>query len=134
MKVSIPVGKTGTAVLKVQGAHTALAMGSGGVEVLATPMLVALMEMAAVEALKEEEGLETVGTRLDIRHLAATPVGMTITAKAQLIQIQKDQLIFQVEAWDEEEKVGEGHHHRFMIKKERFMKKVRAKGQGFREG
>ena len=98
---------------------------------LATPMLVALLEGAAKDSVQPSlpEGWTTVGTRVDIRHLAATPVGMKVTARAILTEVDRRRLVFTVEAYDEREKVGEGLHERFIINTERFESKARMKSE-----
>ena len=87
------------------------------------------MENAALTAVKPylEEGTDTVGTRLDVAHLAATPVGMTVRAEAELIEIDRRRLVFSVKAWDEKELVGEGTHERFIIGIEKFLSKCSSK-------
>lgn len=105
---------------------TALALGSGGEEVLATPRLVAWMENTAFEGV--DIGLHgentTVGTRIDLRHIAASPVGMEINVKAILVAVEKRALNFEIEAWDKTEKIGEAIHQRFIVDKIRFIEKV----------
>ena len=97
--------------------------------VYATPALVGLMEKAAVKALEGHlpAGQTTVGGRIDVRHLAATPVGMRVHARAELVEIQGRKLTFRVEAWDEVDKVGEAAHERFIVDQEKFMGQVNAK-------
>lgn len=92
----------------------------------ATPMLVSLMDNAAIEAVKKElpPGYITVATSITIKHLAPTPEGMTVTAQAELIDIYKNRLIFAVTAFDELEKIGEGQVERFIIDLEKFSQKV----------
>lgn len=104
-------------------------IGSGTVPVLATPALVALMEQAAVRALEGRlpAGQTSVGVRIDIRHLAATPIGMGVRALARLVAAEGRRLTFQIEAWDDAEKVGEAIHERVVVDAERFMERVRAK-------
>ncbi|MCS7178358.1 MAG: thioesterase family protein [Anaerolineae bacterium] len=113
---------------------TALRMGSGTVPVLATPALVAVMEAAAVRALEGRlpAGQTSVGVRMDVRHLAATPVGMRVHARATLVAAEGRRLTFQIEAWDEKEKVGEATHERVVVDVERFMERVRSKRIGER--
>ena len=108
---------------------TAPSMGSGTVPVLATPALVALMEQAAVRALEGRlpPGQTSVGVRIDVRHLAATPPGMRVRAQATLVAAEGRRLTFQIEAWDDVEKVGEAVHERVLVDTERFMERVRAK-------
>ncbi|HWQ31024.1 MAG TPA: thioesterase family protein [Negativicutes bacterium] len=109
---------------------TAVKFGSGGVKVFATPMMVALMENAALNAVDPQlgEGYATVGLSLNVKHLAATPVGMKVTARAELTGIECKKLTFRVEAFDEEEKIGEGTHVRYIIELERFLSKTAKKG------
>ncbi len=109
--------------------NTASALGSGGIDVYATPAMIALMEKAAMNAVQSAlaEGLSTVGTMVNIKHMAATPVGMTVTAKAELIEVSEKRLLFKVEAFDEKDKIGEGIHERFIINVEKFISRVNAK-------
>lgn len=125
MKEELKVGLTHTSELTVEKSHTAAAFGSGDIYVLATPMMVGLMENAARKAVEPalEEGSTTVGTHLDVAHLAATPLGMKVRAEATLIEIDGRKLTFKVLAYDEVEKIGEGTHTRFVINSEKFMKK-----------
>jgi fluoroacetyl-CoA thioesterase len=117
-------------VLVVGEKHTAVHLGSGGVHVLATPIMVALMEAAARNLVdpKLEPGHMSVGTALNIKHLAATPLGMQVTARAELASVEGRKLTFKVEAFDEREKIGEGDHSRAVINLERFLEKIRSKG------
>ncbi|MCS7011622.1 MAG: thioesterase family protein [Anaerolineales bacterium] len=103
--------------------------GSGLVPVYSTPALVGLMEWAAAEALSGRlpAGYTTVGGRIAVRHLAATPVGMKVRARAELIQVEGRKLTFRIEAWDERERIGEAEHDRFLVEEARFMAKVQAK-------
>jgi predicted thioesterase len=107
----------------------ATTMGSGSVAVLATPAMVALMEAASVDALAPAlpEGQSSVGTALDVRHLAATPPGRQIRARAEVIKVQGKRVTLRVQAWDESELIGEGTHTRYVIDVERFMERVHAK-------
>ena len=110
-------GLTATVTLVVGPGDTATAFASGAVEVLATPRLVGLLEEAAAlavgPALAEEQ--TTVGTRVDMRHLAATPPGMTVRAKAVLLETDGRRCLFDVEAWDDVDKIAEGRHERFVV-------------------
>lgn len=110
---------------------TAAAYGSGGLDVLATPKLVALMENAALNCVKPhfDEGMDTVGTHLDVAHLAATPVGMNVRAEAELIEVDRRRLVFSVKAYDEVELVGEGTHERFVVSMDKFVAKCNSKLQ-----
>jgi fluoroacetyl-CoA thioesterase len=117
LAVPAQVGDTGHASLTVTAAHTAHALGVNGVEVFATPFLVALMEDAGGAAMQPHvpSGGGIVGTMVDVKHLAATPVGMKVRATATLLETDGKRFLFSVEAWDEKEKIGEGRHERFMV-------------------
>ncbi len=107
-------------------AHT---MGNEGVHVLGTPALMLLVEQAAIKAIEGrlEEGQATVGTRLDVRHLAATPVGMTVTVRARLTEVDGRKLTYEAEAEDEQEPIGKGVHERFVVDMSRFLGRVAEK-------
>jgi len=109
---------------------TASHWGSGGVHVFSTPALVGLMESAAVIALRGAlpDGQTTVGTRLDVRHLAATPVGMQVRAIATLTAVEGRKLTFTIQAWDEMELIGEAVHERFIIDEAKFVARTEKKG------
>ncbi|WP_414151188.1 thioesterase family protein [Acetobacterium carbinolicum] len=121
--------KVGTSYEKkffVNKEDTALAMGSGGEAVLATPRLVTWMENVAYEGVEatQSETNTTVGTCIELKHLGASPVGMEIHIKATLVSIEKRALTFDIDAWDTVEKIGEAIHHRFIVDKARFNEKV----------
>ena len=113
----------------VSDADTASRWGSGLVPVYSTPALVGLMEAAAVRALdgQLEAGQTTVGGHIDVRHLAATPVGMSVRVRAGLVAVEGRKLSFKIEAWDEVEKIGEALHERFVIETEKFVARASAK-------
>lgn len=115
---------------KVTPEITARHLGSGNVEVLATPAMIALMEQAAVQAVDPllPPGYKTVGVAVDVKHMAPTPVGMEVRAIAELVEVDGRKLLFKVEAYDEKEKVGEGFHRRVVIDVEQFALKVSSKG------
>ncbi|WP_027628902.1 thioesterase family protein [Ruminiclostridium cellobioparum] len=123
------MGLTGEASVPVDGSNTAKTMGSGELEVFATPSMIALMEKAATNALKElmPAGSTSVGTMINVKHSAATPMGTKVTAKAVLTEVDGKRLVFTVEAFDEKEKIGEGRHERFIINIDRFMAKTNGK-------
>ncbi|MBP2645133.1 MAG: hypothetical protein H6Q75_573 [Firmicutes bacterium] len=129
MAPNLMVGIVGEAAETVTEENTADKFGNQGARVFATPMMVALMEQAAIAAvsgyLADDEG--TVGTKVDVSHLAATPIGMTVRAVAKLVAIEGKKLVFEVEAWDEIDKIGEGRHERFVINTVKFYNKVEAK-------
>lgn len=130
MEKKISLGLTAEKEDMVNEHNTAIAYGSGGVMVYATPAMVGLMENAALSCVDPllDEGMATVGTYVNIKHLAATPIGMKVTAKAKLVAINGRSLEFQVEAYDEKEKIGEGMHGRYMINLAKFLSKVQQKG------
>ena len=110
---------------------TADAMGNRGVRVLATPFLIGLMENAAAGVLIPHlpPGASTVGTMVEMRHLAATPVGMTVRARATLLESHGRRFLFQVEAWDDTDKVAEGRHERAVVPDlAQFLERVTKKG------
>ncbi len=113
-------GIMGEARETVNENNTALKMKSGGLMVYATPAMIALAEQAAYKSVEPylEEGQGTVGTLMNVKHLAATPVGMEITAKSELTSIEGRKLTFKIEVFDEREKIGEGVHERFIVNNE----------------
>lgn len=115
---------------------TAVRFGSGGVRVFATPMMIALMENAALNAVDPYLGEDhaTVGVSLNVKHMAATPVGMRVTANAELLEIEGKKLTFKVEAYDEQEKIGEGIHVRYMIDVSKFIERTEKKGKALENG
>jgi fluoroacetyl-CoA thioesterase len=126
---AIAPGLVGEARLIVEETHTARHLGSGGVEVLATPVMIALMEEAARSAVdsKLDQGQLSVGVNLNVDHIAATPVGMRVRARAELVAINGRRLTFKVEAHDEREKIGAGTHVRAIINRDRFMTRLHEK-------
>jgi fluoroacetyl-CoA thioesterase len=122
-------GLTGTAEIVVGTRDTAPHVGSGKIGVLATPIMVNLMEAAALQAVERymPPGHQTVGTRLDVKHFAATPVGMRVRAHAELIRVEGRTLTFTIRAVDEREAIGEGMHERLIINVERFDQRMQKK-------
>ncbi len=120
---------SGEASVEVTPELTARHLGSGTVAVFATPEMVRLMERAAVNALKPylAAGQQSVGTMVNVRHLAATPVGATVTARARLVAIEGRRLTFEVRAHDGTDLIGEGVHERALIDLARFEARVKAK-------
>lgn len=125
----LTIGLVGETTEPVTAENTASRWGSGMVAGFSTPAMVALMENAAFNATKDvlPEGQTTVGVEVNIKHLAATPVGMSVRARAELIGIEGRKLTFNVEAWDDVEKVGEGTHARFVVDLDRFEKRFEQK-------
>jgi len=126
---SLHPGLNGHIEIVVGDEHTAPHVGSGRVRVLATPIMVNMMEAAALQAVEGllPAGHQTVGTHLDITHVAATPVGMRVRAHAELTKVDKRTLTFSVHAEDEKERIGEGLHERIIIDLERFDARMQAK-------
>lgn len=127
--MEIPVGAKGRVDGIVTDQLTAAAIGSGSVEVFATPYMVAAMENAACEALRPYygEGENSVGTKLEISHDAATPVGMKYWAEAEVTEVDRRRIVLKVTAYDETGVIGSGTHERFIIQMEKFLAKAEAK-------
>jgi predicted thioesterase len=115
--MEIAPGATAEVSTTVTPDRTADAMGNRGVMVLATPHVVGLLENAAHAVLGPHlpPGAGTVGTMVEMRHLAATPVGMKVRARATLLETDGKRFLFSVEAWDEQEKIADGRHERFIV-------------------
>jgi len=129
--LNLYVGMKGQAQTTVTVLNTARAVGSGQLEVFATPAMVALMEQAAVNSLELPIGQSSVGTSLDIKHNAATPLGAKVFATAELIEIDRRRLVFSVEVFDEAGQIGIGKHERFVIDVEPFLAKTKNRKQEF---
>ena len=125
----IPLGLRGSAETLVTESNTAAAMGSGSLPVFATPAMIALMEQAAASSALPflEEGEDSVGTRLEVNHLAATPLGVKVRAESELLEVDRRRLRFAVHAYAGETLIGEGFHERFVIQEERFLAKAMGK-------
>ena len=125
----LTVGIKGKQSVEVVEANTAKSVGSGLLPVFATPAMAALMEKTASESVAEYlgEGEGTVGISLNIRHLAATPIGMTVTCESELVEIDRKRLVFALKVSDGKDIIGDGTHERFVINNERFMEKAKAK-------
>ena len=125
----LEAGIKGTKKIMVTNENTAKTMGSGTLDVFATPAMIALMENTAYEsvAAELEEGSGTVGTALNVKHVAATPVGMKVTCETELIKVDGRSLTFSVKAFDEKGLIGEGEHERFIVFNEKFQAKADAK-------
>jgi len=122
-------GLRGEGGLVVSGEHTAPRVGSGAVSVLATPVMINLMEAAALAAVERflAPGYQSLGTVLNVRHIAATPVGMRVTASATLEKVDGRTLAFRVEARDERELIGDGTHERVVVNVAKFDQRVKRK-------
>ncbi len=122
------LGLTHTSTLTVENKHLAANVGSGDLEVLATPAMMALMENAAMEAVKDAlaEGQTTVGGQISSSHLRPTAPGQTVTATAVLTAVEGRKLTFKVTAHDDKGVIGEGEHIRFVVDRQKFMAKLQA--------
>jgi len=123
------VGMQSEQTFLVEEKYTAGHIGSGSLRVLATPSMIAFMERVAANFMQSQlpPGSSSVGVAVDVRHLAATPVGCTVRVTCEVTAIDGRRVDFAVEAWDEFEKVGEGRHRRVVIDVERFLKRLEAK-------
>jgi fluoroacetyl-CoA thioesterase len=128
----LEIGMHGEAALVVGEAETAMAFGAGGVRVLGTPVMIGLMENAAWRLVQPElnEGETTVGTLVNVRHLAATPVGDTVVGSAELIEIDGRRLVFRVSARDSRQLIGDGTHERTRILLDRFLARLYGEQDG----
>ncbi|WP_340116790.1 thioesterase family protein [Pelagibius sp. 7325] len=131
----IKAGLTGEAEMMVGTSDTAPRIGSGRIAVLATPKMVSLMEEAALAAIEHllPEGKQSLGTHLDITHIAATPVGMTVKAEAELIEVNGRKLLFAVRARDEMDLIGEGRHERVVVTAATFQSRINEKGKALKK-
>jgi fluoroacetyl-CoA thioesterase len=126
---SLQAGLKGSAELLVGVEHTAPRVGSGRVPVLATPVMINVIEAAALAAVEHllPIGHQSLGIHLDVRHFAATPVGMRVRATSELIGIDGRTLLFKVEAHDEREPIGDGWHKRVVVNVARFDQRIQRK-------
>lgn len=133
--MKLETGMTGKKSLTVTKERTAQAISSGTLPVLATPVMIALMEDTAKECAAPylADGQSTVGTLVNIRHVSATPVGMDVSCEARLTEIDGRRLVFEVKACDAAGVIGEGTHERFIVDNEKFMTKVEGKNKSAEE-
>lgn len=129
---SLKPGLRGRAELLVGEEHTAPRVGSGRVHVLATPVMINLIEAAALDAVERllPEGRQSLGTVLNVRHIAATPVGMRVAATAEVTGIEGRTIRFRVEAHDEKDLIGDGTHERVVVNVAKFDERVQRKLKG----
>ena len=127
--LDIAVGTTGTVTLVVADEHTAPSVGSGAIHVLATPVMINLFEAAALAACEAllPAGHQSLGTKLNVSHVAATPVGMRVNATAIVTSVEGRNIYFHVSAYDERDLIGDGTHERVVVNVERFDKRVQEK-------
>src|SRR3954467_10182220 len=129
LETKLHAGVRGSAELIVGEEHTAPRVGSGRIHVLATPVMINLIEAAALAAVEQSlpEDHQSLGTHLDVTHIAATPVGMRVRATAELLKVEGRTVYFTVRAEDERELIGEGTHERVVVNVNRFDERVRKK-------
>jgi predicted thioesterase len=122
-------GQSKEATYPVGEENTAVHVGSGSSRVLATPWMIAFMERVARDLLAEKLPPEysSVGVRVEVRHLAPTPVGSWVRARAEIEAVEGTAVTFRVQAWDDREQIGDGQHQRVIIDEERFLKRVMSK-------
>src|SRR5918912_2520307 len=129
MESELRPGLVGEARVRVDRPDLASAIGSGGVDVYGTPAMIGLMESAAINAVDHllPEGWASVGTRLDVRHLAPSPPGVEVRARAELTAVEGRRLTFRVEASDPVDLIGEGTHERALVEVSRLVARAEAK-------
>ena len=125
----VQVGMQKETVFEVEEKYTASHVGSGSLRVLATPSIIAFMEITARALLEEvlPEGYSSVGVHVDVRHLAPTPLGAQVRVECKVIDVKAQRVEFDFQAWDDKDKIGEGRHQRVVIDVGRFLKRVEAK-------
>jgi len=129
---NIPIGTTHQSTILVDNTNAVDFLGTPDARVLGTPYMIAHLEMTARDSVKPflEEGYDTVGARVDVRHLAATPMGMSVTFRSELTAVEDRRLFFKVEAFDGKEKIGEGAHERAIINVAKFAARLKSKAGG----
>ncbi len=129
MDLPVRPGLAGSFELTVADEHTAPSIGSGKVHVLATPVMINVIEAAALAAIEHllPAGYQSLGTHLDVRHIAATPVGMKVKGFAEVVGVEGRTVRFRVEARDEKELIGDGTHERVVVNVAKFDARVQAK-------
>jgi len=129
---SIPIGTTHESTVLVTDENAVSFLGVEGARVLGTPYLIGYLEMTAHDSVKPflDEGYDTVGARVDVRHLAATPIGMRVTFRSELTAVEDRRLHFKVEAFDQKDKIAEGTHERAIINVARFAARLQSKSAG----
>lgn len=126
MNLNMEVGTKNTVEMLVGEEHSARKLGSGLVNVFATPAMVALMENTAQSSINSSlpEGFATVGIEINVKHIKATPIGMRVRCESVLKKVEGKKLFFTIEAFDEVAKIGEASHYRYIIETDKFMKKI----------
>ncbi len=134
--IELPIGMKNSYDVDVTEENTASRVRSGGVPTFSTPSLIAGMECCCSNSMLPylEEGQGSVGIRIEVRHMASTPIGMHVHIESELVEQDRRRLVFRVKAFDEIEQVGEGMHERFIIDTDRFLAKSTAKKERFDKG
>lgn len=129
--MQIETGQKLSQEFSVEEQHTAFHLGSGTVQVLATPMMIAFIENTALKLLDQSlpDGYTSVGTRVDVRHLAPSPLGSEVRVEVLVSQVEDLKVTLQVQVWDGQRLVGDGTHERFVIEVARFLDRVEKLGQ-----
>ena len=130
--IDIPIGTTHESTVLVTNENAVNFLGVEGARVLGTPYMIGYLEMTARDSVKPflDEGYDTVGVRVDVRHLAATPIGMRVTFRSEVTGVEDRRLHFKLEAFDEKEKIGEGAHERAVVNVARFAARLQDKSTG----
>jgi len=130
--IDIPIGTTHESTILVTDENAVSFLGVEGARVLGTPYMIGHLEMTARDSVKPflDDGYDTVGARVDVRHLAATPIGMQVTFRSEVTGVEDRRLHFKVEAFDQKEKIGEGTHERAIINVARFAARLQSKAAG----
>ena len=130
--INIPIGTSHESTVLVTDENAVSFLGVEGARVLGTPYMIGYLEMTARDSVKPflDEGYDTVGARVDVRHLAATPIGMSVTFRSEVTGVEDRRLHFKVEAFDQKEKIGEGTHERAIINVARFAARLQSKSAG----
>ncbi len=125
----LQAGIKNTLTIKVTSDKTAKVMGSGTLDVFATPSMVALMEQTAAESVQPhlDEGVTSVGTKINVEHLSADPIGIEVKCESELVEVDNRKLCFNITVSDKHGVVGKAYHERFLIKSESFMSKTNTK-------
>jgi fluoroacetyl-CoA thioesterase len=133
---AVPLGASASKSVVVTRELTVAHFHPAMPEVYGTPLMIYLMEVAAADAIQPHlpEGWVSVGVQVNVKHLAATPVGLTVTATAKVISIEDNAVVFTVEAHDGREKIGEGRHVRAPVHLERFVQRVKMKSRALEGG
>jgi fluoroacetyl-CoA thioesterase len=128
----ITAGMKHEGIFQVDEQYTAFHIGSGALRVLATPSMIGFMERTSHQLLARclPEGYSSVGSLVEVRHLAPTPMGWTVRVTSEVLEVDGRKVVLAVEAWDNQEKIGEGRHERVVIDLKRFLSRVDAKRQG----